>query len=110
MGDDLRCYLADFGLASISDTFSSTTAVSVHTRGSTRWMAPEAFMSTITEHDNHEHASAERRPRDVYAFGCTILEVCYALLVYLLPEFYSRYTPVNHHFLNIATIFGLQRK
>jgi len=74
VGDDLRCYLADFGLASISDSFSSTTAMSVHTRGSTRWMAPEVLMSTI-DHDNHEHASAERCPRDVYAFGCTILEI-----------------------------------
>ena len=84
--------------------------MSVHTRGSIRWMAPEVLMSTLTDHDNHEHAPAERCPRDVYAFGCTILEVCCASLVYLLSEFYSRYTPVNRHFLNIVMIFGLQRK
>ena len=81
MKDDLRCCLADFGLASISESFSSATTGSVRTRGSIRWMAPEVLGSTTSDYDDltsgdeRECASVDKSSRDVYAFGCTVLEV-----------------------------------
>ncbi|KAE9404357.1 kinase-like protein, partial [Gymnopus androsaceus JB14] len=70
--DNLHCCLADFGLTLIisdSRTLSSATT-SAMTKGTTRWMAPELIMLD---------SSAERAPnntsRDVYAFGCTLLEI-----------------------------------
>ncbi|KAJ7585003.1 kinase-like domain-containing protein [Mycena floridula] len=67
--DDLRCCLADFGLSSISASFSLTSSSSGNTNGSIRWMAPELF---LTSRDGNELKSTSR---DIYAFACTILEV-----------------------------------
>jgi len=58
--------LADFGLASISESQSFATTVTAHAdRGSARWMAPELLLSGATK----------TRSSDSYAFGMTILEV-----------------------------------
>ncbi|KAJ7585006.1 kinase-like domain-containing protein [Mycena floridula] len=67
--DNLRCCLADFGLSSISASFSLTSSSSGNTKGSIRWMAPELF---LTSRDGNELKSTSR---DIYAFACTILEV-----------------------------------
>ncbi|KAJ7583148.1 kinase-like domain-containing protein, partial [Mycena floridula] len=65
---DLRCRLADFGLSSISASFTLTNSSSGNGKGSTRWLAPEFF----TAGDANQFKSM---PRDIYAFACTILEV-----------------------------------
>ncbi|KAF5358869.1 hypothetical protein D9757_012308 [Collybiopsis confluens] len=67
--DDRRCCLADFGLSVIttsSQAWTMTTSSSATTRGSMRWLAPEYIISeTVPNHPS----------RDIYAFGCTILEI-----------------------------------
>ncbi|KAF5342728.1 hypothetical protein D9757_014476 [Collybiopsis confluens] len=72
--DDRRCCLADFGLSvitTISQAWTMTTSSSATTRGSMRWLAPEYIISeTVPTHPS----------RDIYAFGCTILEVSNASL------------------------------
>ncbi|KAE9391221.1 kinase-like protein [Gymnopus androsaceus JB14] len=71
--DDLHCCLADFGLSLIiSDSRTlSNASTSGMTKGTIRWMAPELIIP------------ARRAPndtsRDVYAFGCTVLEVTHFL-------------------------------
>ncbi|KIK56139.1 hypothetical protein GYMLUDRAFT_120159, partial [Collybiopsis luxurians FD-317 M1] len=66
--DDHRCCLADFGLTLVSthsETWSVATS-SATTKGSMRWLAPE-YISLSESLPNHTS-------RDVYAFGCTIIE------------------------------------
>ena len=63
---DLRCCLADFGLAGVEESqlFTSTSRGS---QGTLRWMAPEYFLDNAPQ--------TTQPPRDIYAFGCTVLEV-----------------------------------
>ncbi|KAF8921165.1 kinase-like domain-containing protein [Mucidula mucida] len=65
--DDLKCCLADFGLAlaveSQSPALSTTTL-----QGSIRWLAPEILDIRLFD---PQYVTA----RDIYAFGCTILEM-----------------------------------
>ncbi|KIK58561.1 hypothetical protein GYMLUDRAFT_262404 [Collybiopsis luxurians FD-317 M1] len=70
--DDLRCCLADFGLALVTaESRSWSTATTSTMKGATRWMAPELIISrNSTMLPNSNDAS-----RDIYAFGCTIVEV-----------------------------------
>jgi len=65
--DDLRCCLADFGLALVTESPSMCETVSTP-RGSVRWMAPEVL------HPNLFHL-IEPKARDIYAFGCTVVEI-----------------------------------
>ncbi|KIK53327.1 hypothetical protein GYMLUDRAFT_105475, partial [Collybiopsis luxurians FD-317 M1] len=68
--DDLHCCLADFGLTLVttsSQVWSLTTSSS-NSKGSLRWLAPEYIFTSATSVPNHTS-------RDVYAFGCTIVEV-----------------------------------
>ncbi|KAE9404369.1 kinase-like protein [Gymnopus androsaceus JB14] len=70
--DDLHCCLADFGLTLIisdSRTLSNVTT-SATTKGTTRWMAPELIISSMSAGQAPNNTS-----RDVYAFGCTVLEI-----------------------------------
>lgn len=70
--DDLHCCLADFGLAVIAEEMGIDSASSSDGTqgGTTRWMPPEAF------DDSPELSSNKPKPpRDIYSFGCTIIEV-----------------------------------
>ena len=69
---DHRCCLADFGLAAVveSQAFTST---SRRSQGTLRWMAPEYFQDSAPQ--------TTQPPRDIYAFSCTVLEVCTLKLV-----------------------------
>ncbi|KIK53354.1 hypothetical protein GYMLUDRAFT_1026591, partial [Collybiopsis luxurians FD-317 M1] len=69
--DDLHCCLADFGLTLVttsSQVWSLTTSSSTN-KGSMRWLAPEFFIPNLAS-SIPNHTS-----RDIYAFGCTIVEV-----------------------------------
>ncbi|KAF5358870.1 hypothetical protein D9757_012304 [Collybiopsis confluens] len=66
--DDCRCCLADFGLSVIttsSQAWTMTTSSNFAGKGTVRWLAPEYLTSEIPN----------RPSRDIYAFGCTILEI-----------------------------------
>ncbi|KIK55144.1 hypothetical protein GYMLUDRAFT_48095, partial [Collybiopsis luxurians FD-317 M1] len=59
--NDLHCCLADFGLTLVT----TNSQVWSTTKGSMRWLAPEYVSSSGPNHTS----------RDVYAFGCTIVEI-----------------------------------
>ncbi|KAK0439497.1 kinase-like domain-containing protein [Desarmillaria tabescens] len=65
--DDFRCCLADFGLALAVETPSSASSNS-SISGSLRWLAPEIL-------DFHLFDPRYLTARDVYAFGCTVVEI-----------------------------------
>ncbi len=68
--DDLRCCLADFGL-SLFEESHSTPAYSSSNRmrkGTTRWLAPEHIDVELFD-------KAYITARDIYAYGCTVVEV-----------------------------------
>ncbi|KAF9074325.1 kinase-like domain-containing protein [Rhodocollybia butyracea] len=69
VADDLRCCLADFGLALVTtDSRPWSTTTSTSSKGAMRWLAPECIDSSLDLGSNQPS-------RDVYAFGCTILEI-----------------------------------
>ncbi|KAJ3993837.1 kinase-like domain-containing protein [Lentinula boryana] len=68
IADDFHCCLADFGLALVAES-PSLHEKSVALRGSVRWMAPELL------DPNLDHLYQPRTPRDIYAFGCTVVEI-----------------------------------
>lgn len=90
--EDLRCCLADFGLSLVTESqiFDTT---SIGQRGAVRWMAPELFAPS-------KFPKTEPSLRDIYAFGCTILEVNHVRSGYQLTDnlttLSSRYTRENH--------------
>ncbi|PBK59029.1 kinase-like protein [Armillaria solidipes] len=63
-----RCCLADFGASIITSTMAPSTATMSH--NSTPWMAPE-----LLEYSSKLYDQSLLTGRDVYAFGCTIVEV-----------------------------------
>ncbi|KAF5381903.1 hypothetical protein D9757_007547 [Collybiopsis confluens] len=67
--DDHHCCLADFGLTLVTTDSSTWTMTTSGTgvKGSMRWLAPE-YISISGSVPNHTS-------RDVYAFGCTIIEI-----------------------------------
>ncbi|KAE9403632.1 kinase-like protein [Gymnopus androsaceus JB14] len=70
VSNNFHCCLADFGLTVIvsdSRTFTNATT-SAMTRGTTRWMAPELISSSADP-------AKINTSRDIYAFGCTVLEI-----------------------------------
>jgi serine/threonine protein kinase len=70
--DDAHCCLADFGLAIITvGSQSLSTATTGNMKGSLRWMAPEL----IHVDGQAEEASLNNPSRDIYAFGCTVIEI-----------------------------------
>ncbi|KAK1231569.1 MAP kinase kinase kinase activity protein [Marasmius sp. AFHP31] len=71
--DHGRCLLADFGVSE-ANTYSTTTGM----KGSFRWMAPEMFgyqPVPVYALETRTHNARTKLPQDVYAFGCTVLEV-----------------------------------
>ncbi|PBL04500.1 kinase-like protein [Armillaria gallica] len=64
--DDYRCCLADFGLALTVETLAPGSSALMN--GSLRWLAPEALDIQLFD---HKYIAA----RDVYAFGCTVIEI-----------------------------------
>jgi serine/threonine protein kinase len=72
--DNLECCLSDFGIAVIHETHTLASE-SVPLKGSERWMAPEIISQGFG-------LSATNTPaRDIYAFGCTILQVSVLSLI-----------------------------
>ncbi|KAE9384733.1 kinase-like protein, partial [Gymnopus androsaceus JB14] len=70
--DDLHCCLADFGLALVnadSQSWSTTTTV----KGAIRWMAPELIINPKGK--TVELIPLNQTSRDIYAFGCSIVEI-----------------------------------
>ncbi|KAH8829920.1 kinase-like domain-containing protein, partial [Flagelloscypha sp. PMI_526] len=70
--EHLHCSLADFGITSLISTHTATADLATATRstkGSLRWMAPEILSL------DEDITGIRAAPRDVYAFGCTIIEV-----------------------------------
>ncbi|KAJ3718532.1 kinase-like domain-containing protein [Lentinula raphanica] len=74
--DDGRCCLADFGLALVTSDVTQPWSImsSGTSMGALRWMAPE-YLESDGAAPTSVHPS-----RDVYAFGCTILEASTILL------------------------------
>ncbi|KAF9072307.1 kinase-like domain-containing protein [Rhodocollybia butyracea] len=69
--DDRRsCCLADFGL-SVLDTQSMNPTKTTSTQGSLRWLAPEF----INPPSYTVAGAGMLLPRDIYAFGCTVVEI-----------------------------------
>ncbi|KAJ7575155.1 kinase-like domain-containing protein, partial [Mycena floridula] len=72
VSDRLQCVLADFGLASVAEPYTMTSASASGICGSLRWMAPEILliedMSTYRE-------TQTSTSRDIYAFACTVVEI-----------------------------------
>lgn len=81
--DKLVCCLADFGLARVAESQPATTTS--FSAGTVRWMAPELLIPTADDESQTQNHSS----RDIYAFGCTVLEV-YTLKP---PFHYYRYDP-----------------
>ncbi|KAF9260984.1 kinase-like protein, partial [Marasmius fiardii PR-910] len=77
VSEDETCCIGDFGLSIIEKTSNEfgTLAVGDHTdsssgvRGSLRWLAPELLGPYAL------HSARSKSTRDIYALGCTILEV-----------------------------------
>ncbi|KIK64865.1 hypothetical protein GYMLUDRAFT_258826, partial [Collybiopsis luxurians FD-317 M1] len=68
---DLHCCLADFGLSVVStESQIWSTAATTNVRGATRWMAPELQIP-----DSADKLASSSLSTDVYAFGCTIIEI-----------------------------------
>ncbi|ESK91150.1 kinase-like protein [Moniliophthora roreri MCA 2997] len=78
VSDDETCRIGDFGLSVVekSSPFTDFTDT-FEVRGSLRWLAPELINPGISDADaNGDLGNAcGRITRDIYALGCTILEV-----------------------------------
>ncbi|KAK0213802.1 kinase-like domain-containing protein, partial [Armillaria fumosa] len=66
--DDLRCCLADFGLSLFAES-QALESSSRMKKGSIRWLAPEYIHPDIVI--DRAYVTA----RDVYAYGCTFVEI-----------------------------------
>jgi len=72
IADDLRPRLGDFGLAHMMESQNVNTATSSLAKGTVRWMAPELMVPSAQS----PSISNVKTAVDIYAFGCTMLEVC----------------------------------
>ncbi|KAJ8089224.1 hypothetical protein PM082_014472 [Marasmius tenuissimus] len=77
---DLKASIGDFGLSRVSDTQRLFSLQSNHSRGTTRWLAPELL--------RHGPDCVATRESDVYAYAC----VCYEIFTGRLP-FYELSDP-----------------
>lgn len=67
--DDLSCCLSDFGLAlAVESQIGASSSSRAFLGGSLRWMPPEIM-------DESQFDPAYITARDVYSFGCTVIEV-----------------------------------
>ncbi|KAJ7915950.1 kinase-like domain-containing protein [Mycena leptocephala] len=71
INNDGQACLADFGLALAIESQALSTSSAGSTRGTLRWLAPE-----ILDSSRKAERQALLTKRDIYAFGCTILEAC----------------------------------
>ncbi len=85
--DDLSCCLADFGLSLFAESRTLTSSPWTG-NGCIRWLAPEYMDSKLF---NQSYLTA----RDVYAYGCTVIEVgpaprrhCTPMTFYLLDLYW----------------------
>ncbi|KAK0465850.1 kinase-like domain-containing protein, partial [Armillaria novae-zelandiae] len=67
ISNDMHCYLADFGLAFVIETFNPRRS-SLLRHGTVHWLAPEYLQAS-------SRTEAYITSCDVYAFGCTIVEI-----------------------------------
>lgn len=65
--DEHRCVLADFGLSRVIETQAPASS-SMTLQGSLRWLPPEMMDMRLFD-------TAHFPARDIYSFGCTIIEV-----------------------------------
>ncbi|KAF5383849.1 hypothetical protein D9615_003654 [Tricholomella constricta] len=70
VSDDLRCCVGDFGLSSIAGS-QRLESKSFAGEGTSRWQPPEVLNPELHPEDSEEFPAAA----DVYAFGCTVLEL-----------------------------------
>ncbi|KAJ7915989.1 kinase-like domain-containing protein [Mycena leptocephala] len=70
INNDGQACLADFGLALAIESQALSTSSAGSTRGTLRWLAPE-----ILDSSRKAERQALLTKRDIYAFGCTILEI-----------------------------------
>ncbi|KAJ7126083.1 kinase-like domain-containing protein, partial [Mycena epipterygia] len=70
INDGGQACLADFGLALAIESQAFSTSSAGSTRGTLRWLAPE-----ILDSSRKNERQALLTKRDIYAFGCTILEL-----------------------------------
>ncbi|KAK0504393.1 kinase-like domain-containing protein [Armillaria luteobubalina] len=67
--DDLSCCLSDFGLAlAVESQVAASSSSRAFLGGSLRWMPPEIM-------DDKQFDPAYITARDVYSFGCTVIEI-----------------------------------
>jgi serine/threonine protein kinase len=66
----MRAYIADFGLATVTDTGSATTLTGSTIIGTPRWLAPELFSQAGVKRQ-HTYAT------DIYAFALVCYEASY---------------------------------
>ena len=66
----MRCYIADFGLATLTDSGSATTVAGNAVMGTLKWLAPELIPHEEVKR-NHTYAS------DIYAFALVCYEASY---------------------------------
>ncbi|KAG7448860.1 kinase-like protein [Guyanagaster necrorhizus] len=67
ISNDIQCYLADFGLSFVVETHNPRSSSSLK-RGTVHWLAPEYLDTSL-------RTEAYITSRDMYAFGCTIVEI-----------------------------------
>ncbi|KIK65876.1 hypothetical protein GYMLUDRAFT_218627 [Collybiopsis luxurians FD-317 M1] len=67
---DLHCCLADFGLSVVNTESQIWSNAATNVKGATRWMAPELQIP-----DSAGKLASSRLSTDVYAFGCTTIEI-----------------------------------
>ncbi|KIK61418.1 hypothetical protein GYMLUDRAFT_166629, partial [Collybiopsis luxurians FD-317 M1] len=80
--DDLHCCLADFGLAlTTSDSQAWSVATTGSMKGAVRWMAPE-----LLNPEDITDETLKSPSRDIFALGCTMVEVSFAALELLDTE------------------------
>ncbi|KAJ7359279.1 kinase-like domain-containing protein, partial [Mycena albidolilacea] len=70
ISDGGQACLADFGLALAVESQALSTSSAGSTRGTLRWLAPE-----ILDSSRKAERQTSLTKRDIYAFGCTILEI-----------------------------------
>ncbi|KAK0470529.1 kinase-like domain-containing protein, partial [Armillaria novae-zelandiae] len=85
ISDDKRCYLANFGLALVVGSHNPRSTSSLQ-QGTIHWLA-------LGYLDASSHADIYITSRDIYAFGCTVVEVC----VRYLSTGESPFSHLKHH-------------
>ena len=75
----MRAYIADFGLATLTDSGCATTLVGSAIMGTPRWLAPELIPDAQVKR-HHTYAS------DIYAFALVCYEASYILFHFGNPS------------------------